>query len=50
MSKITDMACDNETCKKASECARFQAFKDGFKPFKTLNGNPNKGCGQFVQK
>ncbi|MEA2111837.1 MAG: hypothetical protein U9P71_07295 [Campylobacterota bacterium] len=47
---MVDKACNNESCMKKDECARFQAWLDGNKNFKTFKGNAKKGCGQFIQK
>ena len=47
---VVDTACNNEKCLNAKECARFQAFLDGDKNYKTFGGTETKGCGQFIQK
>ena len=45
-----DKACDNKICMKSEECARYEAFKNGDKNYKTFKGTEAKGCGQFIQK
>lgn len=45
-----DKACNNEICLKSKECARYQAYLDGDKNYKTFGGTQTKGCGQFIQK
>jgi hypothetical protein len=47
---MVDKACDNKICIKSDECARFQAWLDGDKNFKTHNGSETKACGKFIQK
>lgn len=42
-------ACDNEICMKKDECQRYKLFKEGQTFFKTFNGKPHKGCGQFIK-
>ncbi len=43
------MACDNDICVKRDECERYRLFKAGAKKYKTHNGKPHKGCGQFIK-
>ena len=42
------LACNSEICKVNDECERYRLFKEGQKDYKTHNGKPHKGCGQFV--
>ncbi len=43
------LACNNEICKMKDECERYRLFKEGEKEYKTHNGKPHKGCGQFIK-
>jgi len=45
-----DKACDNKVCMKSEECARYEAFLNGDKNYKTFRGSEVKACGQFIQK
>jgi len=45
-----DKACDNKDCMRNKECARYEAFLNGDKNYKTFNGTPEKGCGRFIEK
>jgi len=45
-----DKACNNQECMKKDLCARNAAYQNGDKNFKTFGGNPQKGCGKFIQK
>ena len=47
---IVDKACNNQECMKKDLCARNAAYQNGDKNFKTFGGNPQKGCGKFIQK
>ena len=42
------LACDNDICKVKDECERYRLFKEGQQDYKTHNGKPHKGCGQFI--
>jgi hypothetical protein len=42
-------ACDNEICIKKDECLRYKLFINGQEYYKTFNGKPHKGCGQFIE-
>ena len=45
-----DKACNNQECMKKDLCARNAAYQNGDQNFKTFGGNPQKGCGKFIQK
>lgn len=47
---MVDKACNNKTCIKSEECARYLAFVNGDENYKTFKGTEQKGCGQFIQK
>ncbi len=47
---MVDKACDNKICLKHEECARYEAWLNGDKNYKTFNGKEHKACGQFIQK
>jgi hypothetical protein len=41
--------CNNEICVKKNECLRYKLYKQGQEYYKTFNGKPHKGCGQFMK-
>ena len=43
------ITCDNEECREAKNCLRFEAWKANAKErVKTFNGSKEKGCGKFI--
>jgi hypothetical protein len=45
-----DQACDNSICANHEKCARYQAYLNGDKNYKTFSGTADKGCRRFIEK
>ncbi len=45
-----DKACDNKICKNHDICARYEAYLNGDKNYKTFSGTEQKECGRFIKK
>ena len=51
MAVAEDVGCNNEVCKEADNCKRFEIAQKGkAREIKKFGGTPEKGCGKFLPK